>query len=262
MTTEELLNKLSKKYPSPQYSFLSQVRNTTGLSQQVRTADALALSLWPSRGNHLIGFELKISRSDWLHEWKNPAKAEAIAQFCDMFYLVIADLSIVDISEVPKTWGIMVYSPTKKAVTTLREAPLLEALPISRSFLCGFMRNVDESISRQYTPAVEVTKIINDRVESEIKYRTSEFSRKAEAYDKLKENLEKFEKESGLDLVRLKYGWQDPIELGKVVNIVLNGGVKRIKEDLGYLKARAEGILGNINKELETLDKTENTIKS
>ena len=96
MKTNELLLKLSNKFPSPQYAFLSQVRNQTGygnLSDGIRTADAMALGLWPSRGNYLHGFELKVSRSDWLNELKDPAKAEAIAKYCDMFSLVIVFLT-------------------------------------------------------------------------------------------------------------------------------------------------------------------------
>ena len=55
MTTPELLAKLAKKYSSPGFAFLSQVRNQTGYSNTrdpIRTADAIALGLWKSRGFH------------------------------------------------------------------------------------------------------------------------------------------------------------------------------------------------------------------
>lgn len=53
-----------------------------------RRADAVAMNLWPSRGNVLRGYEFKVSRADWRSELKNPAKAEPIAQYCDHWYLV------------------------------------------------------------------------------------------------------------------------------------------------------------------------------
>lgn len=250
--TEELLSRLSKKYPSPQYAFLSQVRNQTGHSSTVRTADALALSLWPSRGNHLIGFELKVSRSDWLHELKDPAKAEAIAQYCDMFYLVISDSKVIDIAEVPKTWGVLVAS--NGTVKTLREAPLLEAKAMDRTFLCGFMRNVDESIARQYTPTVEVSKIIEERVESGLDARTSSLKYESERYKKLVENLGKFRDASGLDLEKLEYNWTDPVKLGEAVHIVMNNDIDRIIDDLDFTKSRVKTILDNINTQLNGLE--------
>lgn len=251
MKTEELLNKLAKKYPAPQYAFLSQVRNQTGYVGAIRTADALALSLWPSRGNHLIGFELKISRSDWLHELKDPAKAEAIAQYCDMFYLVISDLKVIDIAEVPKTWGILVAS--NGTVKTLRDAPLLEAKVMDRTFMCGFMRNVNESIARQYIPRVEVETTIEERVENGLSARTSSLKHDSERYKTLIENLRKFKEASGLDLERLDYGWTDPVKLGEAVHIVMNNRTEDIKRDLQYLKSRAEGIVEAITKQLEGL---------
>ena len=48
---------LKTRYNSPEYCLLPQVRNSTGYSSKVRTADAIAMSLWPSRGLTLTGFE-------------------------------------------------------------------------------------------------------------------------------------------------------------------------------------------------------------
>ena len=48
---------LKTRYNSPEYCLLPQVRNSTGYSSKVRTADAIAMSLWPSRGLTLTGFK-------------------------------------------------------------------------------------------------------------------------------------------------------------------------------------------------------------
>lgn len=255
MTTEELFNKLSKKYPSPQYAFLGQVRNHTGFYNQeesgTRTADALALGLWPSRGNLLIGFELKISRSDWLHELKNPIKAEGVVKYCDQFFLVVSSEDIYDLSEVPVTWGIM--SIRSGVLKTVREAPVIKAEPMSRAFLCGFMRKVDENIKGIYIPRVEVEKRIEDSVKQKIESVIERSSYKAGLYDKLVENLEKFEASSGLNLKGMNYEWSNPEKIGSAVKIILNEGYKGIARDLVWLKERLKTIQEDIDDELKGL---------
>jgi hypothetical protein len=53
---------------------------SSGWSRESR-ADAIARHLWPSQGLELIGFELKVSRSDWLREIKDPYKCESKKAF-------------------------------------------------------------------------------------------------------------------------------------------------------------------------------------
>jgi len=57
-----LFELLQKRFPSEEYACLPQVRNATGYSSVIRTADAIAMSLWPSRGLDLHGFEFKSLR--------------------------------------------------------------------------------------------------------------------------------------------------------------------------------------------------------
>lgn len=77
VTAGDVMVALAHRYPAPGYALLPQVANGTGYAAS-RHCDAIALSLWPSRGIRLHGFEIKVARSDWLRELKDPAKAEAI----------------------------------------------------------------------------------------------------------------------------------------------------------------------------------------
>ena len=70
-----------------EWAFMAQVRNAAGFNA-TRTLDALALHLWPSRGLVLHGFEIKVSRSDWLREVKDPAKAEDACRLVEYFWIV------------------------------------------------------------------------------------------------------------------------------------------------------------------------------
>jgi hypothetical protein len=70
-----------------------------------RRADAIALQLYESRGIHLHGFEVKVSRSDWLRELKDAAKADELVRSGEYFSIVAA-AGIVDPNELPTGWGL------------------------------------------------------------------------------------------------------------------------------------------------------------
>jgi hypothetical protein len=98
---------IAQAYPSPEWAVFYEVSNATGWGAS-RRADAVALGVWPSRGQMLIGFEFKTARGDWLNERKNPAKAETIAAHCDAWYVVAGDESVVKLDELPEPWGLHV----------------------------------------------------------------------------------------------------------------------------------------------------------
>ncbi|MCB8043659.1 hypothetical protein JM654_03970 [Microbacterium oxydans] len=62
--------------------------------------------LWGSRQS-VHGFEVKVSRSDWLTELRDPEKAEAWARYCHYFWLVAASKDIVR-DDLPEGWGLLV----------------------------------------------------------------------------------------------------------------------------------------------------------
>lgn len=140
MSSSELLDLLSKQYPPPTQAFVPEFRCGTGYSRETR-ADALSMSLWPSSkgGFEITGFELKVSRADWLRELKSPHKATPVKQFCDRWYLVVSDLKVITCAtELPADWGLMFQENGK--LHTMIEAPKLEPLPIDRPFVAALMR--------------------------------------------------------------------------------------------------------------------------
>ena len=143
MKSDELLKILASEWPAPNCAFIPEFRGGTGWSREQR-ADAIAMHTWPSRGLELIGFELKISRSDWLRELKNPYKAESIKAFCDRWYLVVSDLKVITYAEeLPTGWGLM-YAEDGK-IRTMVEAKKLNPEPIDRLFLASLMRRINKA---------------------------------------------------------------------------------------------------------------------
>lgn len=72
-------------------------------------ADYLALNRWKSRGFALHGYEVKVSRNDWLRELKQPAKAETIVGYCNAWSIATPP-GIVEVSELPLGWGLLEWS--------------------------------------------------------------------------------------------------------------------------------------------------------
>lgn len=146
LTEPQILAALRARFAAPEWAFLEQVRSRTGYQGAVRTADALAMSLWPGRGLELHGIEVKVSRADWKREKEEPAKAEEIQRHCDRWWLAIGDETIVQPGELPPTWGLLAPDPSPRAAGALRivtTAPKLEAGPMPRAFLAAILRNVD-----------------------------------------------------------------------------------------------------------------------
>lgn len=140
-----LLDALRHRYEAPEYAFLEQVRSRTGYGGAIRTADAMAMSLYPGRGLHLHGFEIKIDRRDWLREKKTPEKAEEIIRFCDRWWLVVNDEAMVREGELPPTWGLLVPGKKKGTLTAKVQAPALSPQPITRPFLAAILRNLAQA---------------------------------------------------------------------------------------------------------------------
>lgn len=105
------------------YVGMAHVRSDAGFDAQ-RTADFMALDLWPSKGLILHGHEVKISRSDWLNELKDPEKAGAFIPHVDYWWLVIADKNMVKDGELPKGWGMMAPGTDGK-LRVIKQAPRL-----------------------------------------------------------------------------------------------------------------------------------------
>lgn len=75
-----------------------------------RTADFMAVDMWPSTGNAVHGHEVKVSRSDWLTELRTPEKSLPFTELVDYWWLVVADPSIVRANELPTGWGLLVLN--------------------------------------------------------------------------------------------------------------------------------------------------------
>lgn len=124
------------------YVVAEHVRNYCGFAgyrttTPLRTADALVIDLWPSSGHVIHGFEVKVSRSDWLTELKDPEKAEAFKRYCDHWWLVVPDAAIVR-DDLPDGWGLLVAGTSGLRQRT--RAPRLDRTPMPHEMTASWLR--------------------------------------------------------------------------------------------------------------------------
>jgi len=99
--------------------------------------------MYPSKGLEIVGFEIKVSRSDLLNELKHPEKADEIGKFCDTWVLVVPKGLIKDSDEIPTYWGILEVSEDL-SIRTKKRPLRKETVPINKSFLTSILRRVSK----------------------------------------------------------------------------------------------------------------------
>lgn len=158
---ERVRNRFSQKGA---YAFFRTVRaqlTTSGRTQE-RWADAVAMGLWKTRTDHeLLGFEIKVSRSDWLRELKSHSKSEAVGRFCHRWWIAVGDKEIVKLDELPDTWGLLV--PHGNTMRVAKKAPKLEPEPMTRAFIASLLKRASESFDED-----ALTRKIRAEIRSEV----------------------------------------------------------------------------------------------
>jgi hypothetical protein len=155
-TERAMLDLLRDRYTvdagnGPRYVFAEHVRNYCGFAGYgttvpLRTADAMAVDLWPSSGHLVHGFEVKVSRSDWLTELKDPEKAEAFRPFVDHWWLVVPDATIVR-DDLPAGWGLLVLT-NGGTLRARKRAPRLDRQPMPFGMTAAWLRAVAKTTAR------------------------------------------------------------------------------------------------------------------
>lgn len=99
--------------------------------------DFLAVALWQSLGFAVYGYEIKISRGDWLRELRQPDKARESMARCDFWLLAAPPGVLKSTEELPEYWGYVELRETPVMVvrpTRLREPYNAKLSPKHRDF--------------------------------------------------------------------------------------------------------------------------------
>ena len=224
---QQLYELIKQRFKPPAWITFSEVSDGTGVNI-ARYADAIAMSIWPSRGYDLNGFEIKVSRSDWLKELNDPSKSWPIQRFCNAWWVVAANEDIVKDGELPKTWGLMVPKGGKLKVVS--KAPALKPERMDRAFVASILRRQYQCQEFLAKKAVEAA--VGDRVDSRRVARQEDIDLKARARDlefenqRLRTSIGDFERVSGIKLTQ----WNGE-KMGELIN-----QIREIQAAPGVLK--------------------------
>jgi hypothetical protein len=241
---------LTRRYPPREYALMSEVSDDAGFNRS-RSADFLLVGLWPSRGLHMSGIELKSHRSDWLRELKQREKAENIFKYCDFFWLLTTDEAVAKQEEIPSSWGWMCIKGNK--IHVIKDAPKLENKPVSRGFLAAMLKRANDKTD--YVHKSEIEDKIKEAKEQGKEISDREHGRFTKDHESLKNYVKDFEEASGIDIKSSLHNWggADPKKVGQAVKYIVNNGIDGYRNQLQGLELTAKNVLERINNELKAL---------
>lgn len=223
---------LRARFIAPEWALFFEVGDATGARQR-RWADAVAMNMYPSRGLEIHGFELKASRSDWLRELKNPAKAESVSRFCDRWWIV-APPGVVNDGELPPTWGM--YEAKGWKLRQAVAAPKLEAQDVTRAFMAAMLRRASEADEGLVRAAVQVE--VERMRQQDKAHIEREIAARTRRYERLRERISEIEQQCGVKLDDLT----PSEEIGQAIRLVLSCGVLNTHRGVADLQRMAQTI--------------------
>lgn len=248
MNAAEVVTRLRARFAPPEYALFTDVGDATG-GRATRRADAIAMSLWPSRGLELHGFEVKVDRRDWLRELKQPAKAEALARFCDRWWVVVSDDDIVQRGELPPTWGLLVAKGPKLVAKV--DAPKLEPQQVTRSFLAAMLRVAQAQSPAEAVLAAARAEGVEEGKRLGIAQAAAERDGTVRRSLALRASVEAFEAKSGVRICEY-----DGPRLGEAVAHVMRLYMPNEREAVERLRAEARRVASSLDEVLAATEPT------
>jgi hypothetical protein len=180
------------RFSYPEWELFEEVSLGTG------RVDAVAVNLWRSRGHHVVGLEVKRSRSDWLRELREPSKADTYWRHFNRFY-VVTPPGVVKVGELPTGWGLLVVKgdrsyaetepdPKKASIDRAALASILKAA--RRHFVDS--RDRDQELRGEYQRGFDAGRAAKDEARSKD-------ATLAEA-ERLRRMIAEFREQTGLEI--------------------------------------------------------------
>lgn len=209
-TSADLCRMIQSKFATDgSHLALFDVPDNVGM-QSKRRADAIIIGNWGSTGRLVHGFEIKVSRGDWLRELKDTSKADPFIARCDRWWLATADDKLAKLEEIPALWGWM--TATKAGLRVQKPAMDLgqPSTTMHKLFALGLIRSAYERASGDVMQNPMVANRIDQMQKDharQIDDMVAQASRSMKRdLDEYKKQAEEFEAASGMRLTDWKLG--------------------------------------------------------
>jgi hypothetical protein len=158
MTEGEMLGLLHQRFGHvsvnggvslPRYVCAQHVRARAGFD--TRTADFIAMDTWESGKFEMQGVEVKVTRSDWLRELKDPHKSAPFMAWTSRWWVATPSAGIARPEELPEGWGLLVARPYGGQVQlrAVVQAPRRIVPPIPPESLASLLRAVQKTAAHR-----------------------------------------------------------------------------------------------------------------
>ncbi|MET3648060.1 hypothetical protein [Phyllobacterium ifriqiyense] len=155
VTSSMIKAAIRASYAAPAYQTFFEVSNDTG--SRIKTyADAVSIGIWPSTGHQVHGFEVKVSRTDFLNEMKNPGKSMPIFKHCHRWSLVCPQ-GMVKSDELPPNWGLLTFKDG--SLRNAKSPPLLQPEAMTPGFVAALVRRAGELDNEIVASAVQKARL-------------------------------------------------------------------------------------------------------
>ncbi|MFD2168488.1 hypothetical protein [Tumebacillus lipolyticus] len=134
-----------------EWAFFEELRVTTGLNplstrhrdyrldkSKAQRIDAWVINCYPSKNFLRVAYEVKVSRSDFLHEIKHQEKRQQALALSNQYFFVVPK-GLVKPEEVPEECG-LIYVDGNQRARVVKQAPMRETAPPDWGFLCSIAR--------------------------------------------------------------------------------------------------------------------------
>jgi len=252
-TAAEITQLLRNRHDGQEWAFVTEVPNGTGLDMD-RRCDGLAMCLWPSKGLHLHGYEIKVNRSDWLNEIQDVSKAAAFSRFCH-YWWIAAPVGLVKLEELPATWGLMCPTSTG-GLRAKKPATLTDPELPNHSLLAGMFRAACKASASEATIRAARREGYSDGYDSATKSKQHSDAHEHRDLERrlntLQQSVDAFEATSG---VRIRaYGGK---QLGQLVQIVESLSPTRLQDWLNDFESKLAQVSARIKVTQEALQELE-----
>jgi len=171
-----------------------------------RTCDAMAFHCWRSEGIAVHGFEIKVSRADWLNELQKPEKSEGFIKRSH-YWWIAAPENIVKLEELPATWGLRVvsknedgtYSSRVKRPATYNANATWDVHFIVALARACYQKSPDRQVDQKMVSEAFERGRQAGMAEANVR-RPGELTRSLTEVSRLRDKIAEFEAKSGIDM--------------------------------------------------------------
>lgn len=232
LTSADLCSAIRTRYCFPEWHCEPEV------TLAGRRIDVVALNLWAARSYRIAGFEIKVSRGDWLRELAAFQKSEDWTAVVDAFYIVTPP-KLIPADEVPQGWGLLELCGSR-LMTRVQASPRPPAATLPREISARFLARLLGECSRlRGDTDTAIARAVKSEVDEKVAVALAEREKQMQETERKYQEL--------LAALGLEWDWQPQVRVVRLAAMVA-----KIRSDETVLE-RLAAALGKIDEPLANL---------